>query len=268
MSFQSNRPKRYALILFFQGAALLTALPAFAQNSAPTPAQDRPTLTRAINIDEASVLDTIYVSGSINNNFSQGNQISLEGEGIFHITKDWGLDVVFPQVTLNDPPGQGAAMLGPIGGGLRYVFAKLRNREADSAGVFSVEAQGFYWATPNSLFPGEGSNYVFQGLAGVRAGRWYIQGNYGYNGAIDQAYQPNWFAFSALGYALATHWALQVEADYTGTVLPDNGGLDSEWVLVPQLGFKTDGWLFEAGEAFNTSQAGTSTDFIVEKDLF
>jgi hypothetical protein len=271
MAFQVNRLNRFARSLFFPCMVLMAVSPVFAQDSmeiSSTPSQDRPTLTRAINIDEASVSSSIYVSGSIENNFSQGHQISLEGEGIFRLARDWGLDVVFPQVTLDDPIGQGAAMLGPIGGGFRYVFARFRNRMADSAGVFSLEAQGFYWATPNSQFPGEGSNYVLQGLAGMRFGHWTVQGNYGYNGAIDQAYQPNWFAFSSLGYALAAHWALQIEADYTGDVLPSDGGLDSQWVLVPQLGFKTDGWLFEAGEAFNPSQAGSSTDFIIQKNLF
>ncbi len=126
----------------------------------------------------------------------------------------------------------------------------------------------FIGLRPTINIPGVGSSYTLQGLAGVRFGRVYLQGNYGYSGAFDQNFQNNIFAFSALGYALASHWALQVEADYTGDVLPDNGGIDSQWVLVPQLGFKNDGWLLEVGEALNPSQAGSSTDFVLEKDFF
>ena len=269
MIFQLFPPKNLVLLLFLQVTVLWTVNPAYAQDSkgnASAPPEDRPTLTRAINIDEASVINSIYIVGSIDNDFSQGHLINLEGEGLFRLAKDWGLDITFPQVILQQPLGQGGAALGPIGGGLRYVFAKFRNRDADSMGVFSIQAQASYWATPNDQFDGVGSNYTLQGLAGVRWGWFYVQGNYGYNGGFDSKFQDVWFANSALGYALSAHWALQVEADYSGFFIP--GGLEGEWQMVPQLGFKTDGWLLEAGVAFNPSQTGTSTDFIIEKDLF
>jgi len=253
---------------WFVGMALVPVLAQDTSGNIPAPMSDRPTLTRAINIDEASVNNSVYVTGSIDNSFSQGHSINLQAEGIIRLDRDWGLDLSFPQILFQEPLGQTSAALGPIGAGLRYVFAKFRNRGADTAGVFSLEAQGFYWATPNDRYSGVGSSYTLQGLAGIRFGRVYLQGNYGYSGAFDQDFQNNFFAFSSLGYALAAHWALQVEADYTGNILPDSAGLESEWMLVPQLGFKTDGWLVGVGEAFNPSQTGSSTDFIVEKDFF
>ncbi len=229
---------------------------------------DRPTMTRAINIDEASVDSAVYVTGSIDNDFSQGHTIDLEGEGLFRLDQDWGLDVTFPQVLLQQPLGQGPAALGPLGAGLRYVFQRVKTEDGQVGGIFSLEAQGFYWATPDNQFPGTGSGYTLQGLGALRVGRVYLQGNYGYNGAFDQMVTPSWFANSSLGYALGAHWALQVEADYTGQVLPGNGGLAGQWTLVPQIGFKTDGWLWEVGEAFNPSQAGTATDLIIERNFF
>ncbi len=270
-SHKNNNPFIYILHLIVLMAALSSYSPAQAGEEtgvSSAPEADRPTLTRAINIDEASIVNSVYVVGSVDNDFSLGHQIVLSCEGIIRLERDWGLDLSFPQALLLDPLGQGSAALGPIGAGLRYCFAKFKNPNGNSAGVFSLEAQGFYWATPNSRFSGVGSDYVLTGLMGVRVGRFYVQGNYGYEGAFDQNFQPDWFAFSSLGYALGAHWALQVEADYTGAVIPDNGGIDSEWALVPQLGFKTDGWLIEVGESFNPSQAGTTSDFVLEKDFF
>lgn len=235
--------------------------------ASPTQGEEEPpTITRPINIDEATVTSAYYVTGSIDNAFAQGHSINLQGEGLFQLGRDWGLDVTFPQVFLQEP--QGPAALGPLGGGPRWVFERFHSPDGEAGGIFSLEAQGFYWATPDDRFPGVASSYSLQALGAFRLGRTYLQGNYGYNGAFDANFTPNWFAFSALGYALSPHWDIQVEGDFTDSLPPNNGGTSSQWVLVPQVGFKTDGWLFEVGLAFTVDQPGTATDFVLEHNFF
>ncbi len=242
-----------AAIAFFAGAAK---------------AQEVPTITRAINLDEAEVSSVYYVTGSIDNSNAAGTFTNLQGEGLIHLARDWGLDITFPDLLLEEPLGHGPAALGPLGGGPRWVFGRFHDPDGGAGGVFSLEAQGFYWATPDSRFPGVGSSYTFQALDAVRMGRVFLQGNYGYNGALDNNFTANWFAFTALGYALGAHWAIQVEGDWTDNLLPDNGGTSSQWVLVPEVGFKTGGWLFEVGLGVTPGQTGTTTDFVIEKNLF
>lgn len=229
---------------------------------------DQPTMTRAINLDEPNVNDALYLVGSIDNDAAAGNLIDLQGEGVFHLAKDWGIEVDFPDVLLQEPVGQNPIALGPIGAGLRYIFERFRTEDGQKAGSFAVEAQGG-WAIPTNSFVETvpGSSWGLEALGAFRVGRVYLQGNYGYNGAFDNNYIDNWYAFNALGYALNRQWDIQVEADWTDNV-PSNGGSSSQWVLVPQIGFKTDGWLLEVGLGFNPTQAGTTTDFIIDKALF
>jgi hypothetical protein len=234
-------------------------------NSSP---EEPPTITRAINIDEAGLSNLYYVVGSVDNRFAQGGLMNLSGEALLQLSNDWGLDLVIPDVVIQEPLGQGPAAMGPLGGGPRWVFGRFHAPKGEAGGVFSLEAQAFDWATPDSRFPGLASSYTIQALGALRVGRVYLQGNYGYNGAFDSGFTPCWSAFTALGYALGAHWALQVEGDFTDTILPSGGGMSGQWVLVPQLGFKDGGWLIEVGLGLTPGQSGTTTDFVLEKKLF
>lgn len=217
-------------------------------------------ITRAINIDEASVETALYLIPSIDNDFSQGHIINLQDESVFALTGHWGLEVDFPQVLIQQPLGQGSAALGPIGLGFRYRGYQFGTENSETAGVFSAEAFGAYWATPNSQFQDIGSTLTFELLEGFRWGKAFLQGNYGYNTALDSNTQNSWFANSALGYPLSDKWVVQMEADFTANPAV-------QWTFVPQIGFKTGHWLFEVGEALNASGPGTATDLIVELDI-
>lgn len=257
--FHRIRTRRWGLCFLFFIAA---ALPLWADDGG-----DQPTITRAINIDEASVASVYYVTGSIPNGASAGGLISLSGEGMFQLSKDWGMDVSLPAVLIDEPLFQGPAVLAPIGAGPRWVFEKFHSENGKVGGLFSVEGQAFYWATPDpdDRFPGVASNYIFQLLGAVRVGRAYLQGNYGYDGAFNSSFTAEWFAFTSLGYALTSHWCVQMEGDYTR---PVNAGAVNQLTFVPQVGFKDGGWLFELGLAVTTGQTGTFTDFVIEKNLF
>lgn len=256
---------RWTGSFLFVGGMALGVAQAWADGTASS--EEPSSMTRAINIDEAGVGNFYYVVGSIDNSDAPGSLINLQGEGLLKLDPNWALDVVFPDVVLQKPLGKGPAALGPLGGGPRWVFERFRSPDGGSSGVFSLEAQAFGWATPDNRFQEDGS-YSLQALGAFRLGRIYLQGNYGYNGAFDSNFTPNWFAFTALGVALGAHWAIQVEGDFTDTILPNNGGMSSQWTWVPQLGFKTDGWLLEAGLGLPAGVSDTTTDFVVEKELF
>jgi hypothetical protein len=269
MGLEGLSSKTFRWVFYFLPALWIVLGPAALQANAQDAAasQESPEMTRPINIDFAGLGNFYYLTGSFNNSNTAGGSAELEGEALLKLDRDWGLDLVFPIAYLQEPIGQGPAALGPLGGGPRFIFARFRDEDGGAQGVFSVQAQAFGWATPDDRFDGDGS-YSLTALGAVRIGRTYLQGNYGYNGAFDSNFTPSFFASNALGYALNGQWNVQVEADWTEDLLPDNGGTSSEWVLVPQIGFQTDGWLFEAGLGFTLDQAGTTTDFLIQKELF
>jgi hypothetical protein len=243
------------------------ALPALAEESGADDNDVSLGITRVINIDEASIETAFYLISSIDNDFSGSHLVNLEFESTFAFNKISGLELDFPQILLQQPLGQGPSALGPINLGFRYVYYQFGTADSGSSGIFSLEPLVNYWASPNDQFPGIGDSFELEALGGLRLGKVFLQGNYGYNTALDSKALNGWFANTALGCSLDSHWLAQVEADFNGNTFLGDGSLGTQWTLVPQIGFKTGNWLFELGEAFNPSQEGTATNLIIEREL-
>ncbi len=178
----------------------------------------------------------------------------LYGEGLFVLAKDLGLELDFPTLLTEEPLGQGPAVLGPIGLNLRLEFYRFGGWSSETAGSFSIEGGGAYGFS-NSTFPWVGSRWSVEALGGYRVGKFFLQGNYGYQGRIDPKVPDEWQANTGLGYSLGSNWYLQAEADFSALMGTFN---NSSWSFVPQIAFQPDEWLFELGESFNESPAGVT----------
>ncbi len=220
-------------------------------------------MIRSLNIDSASVQNTYYLSGSVDNDTSAGHYLYLYGEGHFALEKDWGLEVDFPNLIARQPLGQGPAAIESMGLNLRYVMDQFGTSDSDEAGVLSIEAGGEY-AFPDSRFKFLSGSLTPELLGGYRFGKWFIQGNYGFNELVDKPSRNNLFLNTGLGYTLSPEWFLQVESN--STLFLNDSSLGSDWTIVPQVAFQTGDWLFEFGEELNGSTSGT-TDFMVARAL-
>ncbi len=224
-------------------------------------------MAHSLNIDEAWVENAVYVFAFMDNDFSAGHSLDLEGEGVAAFTKDFGADLAFPQVLLEQPLGQGAAALGPIELDLRYVFSQSGTAESPAAGVFSLQAGGAYWATPNSRFGGLGSTFSAAVLGAFRSGRVFVQGSYGYEAALDPNASSQWVANTAVGTALDSHWVAQLEGDFVTNTELEDGSRGNLWVFVPEVGYQAGDWFLELGEQIPASQSGTTSVLMVERDF-
>lgn len=236
------------------------------------PAQDADDLSRgmeeSINVDEAWVENSLFLFVFNDNDFSKGHSLNLEGEWSHPFGSDFGMELDFPQVLIQQPLGQGPAAMGPIGLDLRYVYYQFGTDESAAAGVFSIQAGGAYWVTPDSRFPGVGSGLSAETLGGFRFGRVFLQGNYGYDTNLNQNALSGWMANTAFGVLVGHDWLAQVEADYSSNAGTDadDGVPGNQWVFIPQIGFRTGELFFELGEEMNASPSGT-TVLLIEREL-
>lgn len=144
--------------------------------------------------------------------------------------------------------------MGPIGLYLRYEFYHFGGWSSETAGAFSIEAGGAYGFS-NKTFPWIGSSWSLEALGGYRMGKFFLQGNYSYQGGIDPQVPNEWQANTGLGYNLGSDWYIQGEADFTAVTGSFNG---FSWVYIPQVAFQPGEWLFELGESLNETPAGVT----------
>lgn len=220
-------------------------------------------MIRTINIDGASVQNIYYLSAYMDNNTSPGHYLYLYGEGLLALDKDWGLVVNFPDILARQPLGQGPSALGPVGVSLRYVFYQFGTSDSETAGVFSAQAGGAF-VIPNSKFQFLSGSLTPQVLGGFRLGKWFLQGNYGYNAMVDHPDVNNLFLNTSLGYTLNPEWFLQIEGNFIDNTILDDGTRGSQWTLVPQVAFQTGDWLFELGEEIEDSSLD-STELLIAR---
>ncbi len=216
--------------------------------------ENDPGILRALETDSPQIENTYYLEGSSNNDTSAHHWLYLYGEALFALGGDWGLEVDFPNLDTQYPLRGAPLILAPIGLNLRYEFYHFGSWSSETAGAFSIEGGGAY-GFPNSGFPWIGSSWSAEILAGYRMGKFYGEGNYGYEGGIDAHVPSQWQANTALGYHLSRDWYVQVEADLTAVTAPAS---NSSWSFIPQIAFQPGEWLFELGEALNESPAGVT----------
>ncbi len=245
-----NRMKasfRHAFLLgiILWGAQALLPSSSFAQ-------EDDPGLIRALETDSPQVENTYYLEATYNNDSSSHHLFYSYGEGLFALVKDLGLEVDFPNLLTVEPLGQGSAGLGPIGVYLRYEFYHFGGWSSETAGAFSIEGGGAYGFS-NTAFPWIGSSWSLEALGGYRVGKFFLQGNYCYQGGFDSNVPSEWMANTALGYRLGSDWYIQGEADFTAITTPFS---NASWSFIPQIAFQPGEWLFELGESLNESPSG------------
>jgi hypothetical protein len=136
-------------------------------------------MEESINVDESWIENSLFLFAFAENDLSKGHSFNLEGEWSLPFDHDFGMELEFPQVLAFQPLGHGPAALGPIGLNLRYVYYQFGTDESSTAGVFSLQAGGAYWATADDRFPGVGSSLTAEALGGFRFGRVFLQGVYG-----------------------------------------------------------------------------------------
>jgi hypothetical protein len=214
------------------------------------PAQENdPGIIRTLETDSPQIENTYYLEATFDNNAVPYHWIYLYGEALFALGTDWGLEVDFPNLTTRYPLGQEPLILSPIGLNLRYEFYHFGGWTSETAGAFSIEGGGAY-AIPNTAFPWIRSSWSVDLLGGYRLGKFYLEGNYGYQGGIDPQVPNQWQANTGLGYHFSRDWYFQVEADLTAITAPNS---NSSWSFIPQIAFQPDEWLFELGESLSGS---------------
>lgn len=216
--------------------------------------EDDPGLVRTLETDSASVDNTYYLLASFDNDTSNYHDIYLYGEGVFTLTKDFGVEADFPVLDDWDPLGHYPVGLGPIGIYLRYEAYHFGGWSSETAGVLSIEGGGAY-GIPNTTYRYIGSSWTIEALGGYRMGKLFIQGNYSFQGGMDPQVPSQIQANTGLGYSLGTNWYIQGEADYTGITAPFS---NASWIFIPQIAFQPDEWLFEVGEALYETPNGVT----------
>ena len=222
-----------------------------------------PGLIRALNTDSAPIENTYYLETSFDNDFSRRHWIYFYGEGLFSVAKEWGVEVDFPNLSTRHPLGQFSLAFEPIGLFVRYEFWHFGNWNDETAGAFSLSAGGFYGGAPLDQSARGGSSLALEALGGYRLGRFFLQGEYAFQGAVDPNSSSQWNANTALGYRLTNEWHVQMEADLTASLPPFN---ETSWSFVPQIAFQPGDWLFEFGEAF-TDPSSVFTEVMVARAL-
>ena len=243
-------------LLFFAallGALILLPTPTLAQ-------EEDPGFIRTLETDSAQVENAYYLEASFENDTSPHHWIYLYGEGLFVLSKDFGLEADFPTLDTWEPLGKAPAALGPIGLYLRYEFYQFGGWSSETGGAFSIEGGGAV-GFPNAAFPRIGSSWTLEALGGFRVGKFFLQENFGYQGGIDPKVPSEWQVNTALGYHLATDWYVQGEEDFIAITAPFS---NSSWSVIPQVAFQPGDWLFEFGESFNASPKGI-TEFMVAR---
>ncbi len=222
---------------------------------------DDPGLIRSLGTDSPQIETTYYLEASVNNDTSPHHALYLYGEGLFALGKDWAVEADVPNLVTVEPLGQYALGLMPVGVLLRYEACHFGGWNDETAGVFSVAAGGAY-GFPNTTYHFIGSSWSLEALGGYRAGRAFLQADYGFQGGIDPQVQSQWQLNTDLGYRLTNEWYLQVEADCQASASFDN----VSWSYIPQIAFQPGDWLFEFGEALGVAPMGY-TEIMVARAL-
>lgn len=209
--------------------------------------ENDPGLLRTLQIDSATVENAYYLQAAFNNDTSAGHGLYLYGQGQVVFAKDWGVYFDFPWLVTRQPLGQVPLALGPIGLYLRYEAYHFGGWNDEVAGAFSLQAGGAY-GFPNTSFPFIGSSWTVEGLGGLRWGRFFLQEECGFQGALDANGSGDWEANTGLGFRITREWYLQYEADLSAIT---SGR--SSWTFIPQIAFQPGDWLFEFGESFGDS---------------
>jgi hypothetical protein len=216
--------------------------------------ENDPGIIRTLGTDSPQIENTYYLEASFDNDAAPYHWLYLYGEALFALGKDWGLELDFPNLTTQYPLGQVPLILSPIGLYLRYEFYHFGVWTSETAGAFSIEGGGAY-GFPNTTFPWIGSSWSLEILGGYRIGKFYLEGNYGYQGRIDPQVPNQWQANTGLGYHFSRDWYLQTEADFTAIVASTS---NSSWSFTPQIAFQPGEWLFELGESLSQSPASVT----------
>ncbi|HJT24469.1 MAG TPA: hypothetical protein VJ873_07815 [bacterium] len=240
-------------LLIFLGCALFPSL-SMAQS-------DDPGLVRALDTDSPQIENTYYVETTFNNDFSPHHGLYLYGEGLFTLSKDWGVEADFPDLVTLDPLGKYPVGLMPFGVFVRYEAWHFGGWNDETAGALSFQAGGSY-GFPNTFYRWIGSSWSLEALGGYRMGRVFVQADYTYQGAIDPQVQSQWQFNQSIGYRLTTNWYVQVEADISASASFD----DISWTYMPQIAFQPGDWLFEFGENIGEGPAGY-TELMVARAL-
>ena len=219
---------------------------------------------RSLGIDEAWVENALYLFTFADNDFSTGHSVNFQVEEDIAFSKNFGADVGFPALLLTQPLGSGPATWGPLSLAFKYVAYRFGTPKSASSGIFSLQA-GAGLATSN-LLPGLGSTLQMEGMGAFRADKFFIQGSYGFNAALDASPLSGWFADTALGINLSSEWVLLGESDFNGNTFLNDGSRGTRWTFVPQVGFSAGPWFLELGEEINASLSGTSV-LMVERDF-
>jgi len=252
-----TRSKTAKTAAFLLGTLLwgsLASVPSFAQS-------DDPGLLRALETDSAQIETTYYLEGTFNNDMSPYRGLYLYGEGLFAVGKDLGVEVDFPNLVTLQPLGQHSLGLMPIGAFLRYEVYHFGGWNDETAGAFSIQAGGSY-GFPNTTYRWIGSSWSLEALGGYRMGRFFLQADYAYQGAIDPQVANQWQFNQSLGYRLTNEWYVQVEGNCSASGSFGN----ASWSYIPQIAFQPGDWLFEFGEDLGDSPMGY-TEFMVARAL-
>ncbi|HVZ81028.1 MAG TPA: hypothetical protein VHE12_09585 [bacterium] len=228
-------------------AVLLTSLP-----SRPYAQENTPGLIRAIGTDSSSIENAFYLWTTFDNDFSPYHWVYLYGEGLFALDKELGLEVDFPDLLTYTPLGKYPLALGPTGLYLRYEPFHSGSWDSETAGSLAFQAGGAY-ARPLGPYRYLGSSFTLKLLGGYRWGKFFVQGNYAYQGGIDPQSLSVWQADNACGLSLGGPFTIQMEADLYAVTAPFQ---DSSWTFTPQVAFQEGEWLVEFGESFNDHPAG------------
>jgi hypothetical protein len=242
----SRRNTKYVGMIILLLGTLLGG--GFLSSSAAAQEED-PGFIRSLGTDSAPVENDYYFEASFDNSLARRHWVYFYGEGVFTLGKDWGLEVDFPNLYTQFPLGQVPLTLEPIGLMARYEAWHFGTWNDETAGAFSISAGGFY-GFQNSQFPWIGSSWCVEALGGYRIGRFFLQGDYSYQGALEANVPNQFYLDTSLGYRLTPEWFLQVEADFTGISGPFSG---TSWSYVPQVAFQPGDWLFELGESLGDS---------------
>lgn len=227
-------------------------------------------MKRVLGIEEPWVENAFYFSSSRDNDSRQGHAWNFGVEWDAALNEKWGTEIDAPGVLAQQPVGRAPAAFAPLSAGLKYMAVSWGDDESENAGVLGMELEGGWWPRPQpENFPGVGSNLAEQILVGLRHGRYWLQGEYGFSQRLAADARSGWFANSALGYRISKDWVFQVELDLNRTSVDEFGHTASSMTLTPQVGWQINpSWQMVLGESVGrvegTASLGVMTNVLFE----
>jgi hypothetical protein len=246
---------------------LTTASASAGDSTAPDDDDDIIGSQRSLNIEEPWQETSAYLSFNFDNNAAPGHEVEFGLENVIALNKDWGGEIDFPGLLLQQPVGRGQSSLGPIGFGLKYVLGRSGTAKSGMGWVGSLELFGQAWPTPNQAFLDTGSSVQLEAMEAFRLGRWVLEGQYGYTQALVQSQAlDGWSANTSLGYVGLGHWFPQVEVDFNSQASLQDGSLGPQWLMIPELGFQAGKYFVELGLQLTAAQPGSQTLLLIERE--